>query len=257
MTESSPPVDPRPIDPVTRAPLPPVAQPGYYPGFRTLSQQRFWDAKTRAVVVDRVDNVPRISYFKPDQVRTLLAVCDRIVPQDDRDIDHRIPIVAQIDRRLAENSGDGYRYESMPPDRDAYALGIEAIDRIAHETHGRPYHELTLPDQERLLQTLHDGAPSGAHDIWDRLPVERFWTLLVTDCIDAYYAHPWAWDEIGFGGPAYPRAYMRLERGEPEPWEVHERPYAWEPPAWSVSGAYTPVGGAAEQHASPSQGGTH
>ena len=37
--------------------------------------------------------------------------------------------------------------------------------------------------------------------------------LLVQDCVTAYYSHPWAWDEIGFGGPAYPRAYMRLEAG--------------------------------------------
>jgi len=26
----------------------------------------------------------------------------------------------------------------------------------------------------------------------------------------AFYSHPWAWNEIGFGGPAYPRGYMRL-----------------------------------------------
>ena len=43
------------------------------------------------------------------------------------------------------------------------------------------------------------------------------------DALEGYYAHPWAWDEIGFGGPAYPRAYTRLERGEPEPWEVEPR----------------------------------
>ena len=24
-----------------------------------------------------------------------------------------------------------------------------------------------------------------------------------------FYSHPWAWNEIGFGGPAYPRGYMR------------------------------------------------
>ena len=23
----------------------------------------------------------------------------------------------------------------------------------------------------------------------------------------AFYSHPWAWNEIGFGGPAYPRGY--------------------------------------------------
>ena len=55
------------------------------------------------------------------------------------------------------------------------------------------------------------------------------------DAIDAYYAHPWAWDEIGFGGPAYPRAYTRLERGEPEPWEVEEQRYDWLAPRYAVS----------------------
>ena len=35
-----------------------------------------------------------------------------------------------------------------------------------------------------------------------------------------YYAHPYAWDEIGFGGPAYPRGYFALNNGAPEPWET-------------------------------------
>jgi hypothetical protein len=39
-----------------------------------------------------------------------------------------------------------------------------------------------------------------------------------------YYSHPYAWDEIGFGGPAYPRGYFALNHGEPEPWEVREAP---------------------------------
>ena len=37
-----------------------------------------------------------------------------------------------------------------------------------------------------------------------------------------YYAHPYAWDEIGFGGPAYPRGYFALNNGAPEPWEPRE-----------------------------------
>jgi hypothetical protein len=53
--------------------------------------------------------------------------------------------------------------------------------------------------------------------------------------VDIYYAHPWSWDESGYGGPAYPRAYMRLERGEPEPWEVEECRYEWEAPRAALS----------------------
>jgi hypothetical protein len=25
-----------------------------------------------------------------------------------------------------------------------------------------------------------------------------------------FYSHPWSWNEIGFGGPAYPRGFMRI-----------------------------------------------
>ena len=76
---------------------------------------------------------------------------------------------------------------------------------------------------------------TGAAEIWEKMAIHRYWALLVQDCVEAYYAHPWAWDEIGFGGPAYPRAYMRLEHGEPEPWEVEEQRYEWEAPPDAVS----------------------
>jgi hypothetical protein len=31
--------------------------------------------------------------------------------------------------------------------------------------------------------------------------------------LSTFYSHPWAWNEIGFGGPAYPRGYMRRNMG--------------------------------------------
>jgi hypothetical protein len=43
--------------------------------------------------------------------------------------------------------------------------------------------------------------------------------------LEAFYAHPWAWNEIGFGGPAYPRGYAAFgspHLGEDEHWEAHE-----------------------------------
>jgi hypothetical protein len=44
--------------------------------------------------------------------------------------------------------------------------------------------------------------------------------------LGAFYSHPWAWNEIGFGGPAYPRGYARLGPGQREHWEA--------PPEFSV-----------------------
>ena len=52
-----------PVDPDTHQPILPGAQPGYYPGFSTLSQQAFWDEATRNVVLARVQQVPPIRFF--------------------------------------------------------------------------------------------------------------------------------------------------------------------------------------------------
>lgn len=245
-----------PVDPRTGQPLAPRAQPGYYPGFSTLDQQRFWDAATRAVVLDRVNAPPPIRFFSPDEERLMRAVIDRVLPQDDRDASHRIPIINAIDDRLYHNRIDGYRYDDMPPDPEAHRLGLQAIEAIAGALFGQPFVELTPDLQERVLQTIHDGDAPAAHDIWARMNCQRYWMLLVQDCVEGYYAHPWAWDEIGFGGPAYPRGYMRLEHGRPEPWEVEERRYEWSAPPWAVSNTYEPIGG--EHGAStPGQEGTH
>ncbi len=250
-------MDMRPVDPNTGGRIGPLEQPGYYPGFRTLDQRKFWDAATREVVLDRVNTIPKIRFFTAQEARLLEAVCSRVLPQDDRDEARKIPIVPQIDKRLYENVSDGYRYEDMPPDREAFRLGLQAIDEIAQAEHGKPFVDIHAREQETILRSLHDAKPRAAHEIWARMPVHRFWMLLVKECAENYYAHPWAWDEIGFGGPAYPRAYMRLERGEPEPWEVQEQRYAWEAPPDSQSHLFEPIAGQEEHFASPGQGGTH
>lgn len=233
------------------------SHPGYYPGYSTLGQQKFWDAKTRQVVLDRVNKVPPIRFFTPGQASLMRAVCDHVLPQDDRDQAYKIPIVPQIDKRLYENRLDGYRFENMPPQQEAYCLGLQAIEEIAHHLHGRGFLEIGPLQQDQILKSLHDGKPAAAQNIWKRMPVHHFWMLLIQDCAEAYYAHPWAWDEIGFGGPVYPRAYMRLERGEPEPWEVEEQRYEWEAPATAVSDVYENVAGVSGHQATPGQGGTH
>jgi len=234
-----------------------MSQPGYYPGFSTLSQSAFWDQATRDLVLDRVENTPPLRFFSPAEAATLDAVFARLVPQDDRTPERRIPILPVVDAKLHHGIGDGYRFEDMPPDGEAMKLGSRAIDEMARHVHGRGFVEVSAPDQERLLRSIHDGDPVGSSDVWDRMPPERFWQLLVQFAAEAYYSHPWAWDEIGFGGPAYPRGYFRLDGGRAEPWEVAESRYDWEPPPGSVSGEYAPIGGEKQDHPPPSQEGSH
>jgi hypothetical protein len=210
-------------------------QPGYYPGFSTLGQSDAWDTATRVVVVARVEAPPPIRYFDAEAERFWTAVFDHLLPQSDRTPDRRIPIVNVVDARLYDDRTIGYRYADMPPDREAYRLGHDAIDAEARLAHDAAFVDLTYAQREAVLARIHDGEPRAAEAIWARMSVHRFWQLIAVDAAEAYYAHPWAWDEIGFGGPAYPRGYTRLERGEPEPWEVRAQRYVWSAPAGAAS----------------------
>lgn len=258
MNKNSESQDHRLIDPKTGDPLPEREQPGYYPGFSTLAQQDSWDEATRRKVLDRVHNVPDIRFFTPEEARLMETIVAHVLPQDDRLADRRVPIVPRIDERLYKGRIPGYRFAKMPPDGDAHRLGFQAIGLMARQSYGNEFGELSWHDQDELLKSIHDAEPKdGAAEIWERMPIQRYWALLMQDCVAAYYAHPWAWDEIGFGGPAYPRAYMRLEHGEPEPWEVKEQRYEWEAPVDSVSDPKGPDIAAHAKQSPTGQGGTH
>lgn len=245
------------VHPKTQDRIEPMPQPGYYPGYVTLDQKPFWDAATRDLVEHRTFEVPPIRFFTGEQLKTMAAVCDRILPQDDRIPERRIPIVNYIDERLFENKIDGYRYEDMPSDQEAHLLGLQAIDQTSLAIHGCRFLELDDLKADFILKSIHDQKVLAATEIWSRMSIKRYWHLLVGDCVTAYYSHPWVWDEIGFGGPAYPRAYMRLEGGMPEPWEVNERRYEWAAPSTSISDCYEDIGVSANQTTHQGQGGTH
>ncbi len=243
-------------DPATGAALGERQQPGYYPGFQTLSQQKYWDEATRKVVTERVLKSKPIRFFTPDEERTMLAVVDRLLPQDDRTPERRIPILPTIDERLFTNKLEGYRFDDMPPDQEAYRIAARAFELMAQRLRGCRFDELSTLDQEKLLQSIHDAEPAEAREEWTKMNIERFWPLLLGDVCSVYYAHPWAWDEVGYGGPAYPRGYMRLEEGEPEPWEVGEKRYAWAAPADTISDKEE-AHGSGQHHQTGNEGGTH
>jgi hypothetical protein len=192
-----------------------------YPGADVLGQRGHWDHATREVVLDRVHNVPLYRFFDPKQRATLEALCARVVPQTHRPAARSVPIAPWIDQRCARGAHEGFRLEDMPSDADAWTLGLEGLDQTAHALRGAPFAQLDPSGQVDVLQAIRNGEPPG--EVWQRLPARRWWVFIALRQITAiYYAHPYAWDEIGFGGPAYPRGYFALNFGAPEPWEARE-----------------------------------
>lgn len=179
-----------------------------------------WNDQTRAAVRRRMDKVPERRFLSEGEWTLLQAIVDRLMPQPERD--PPVPIVPWIDAQLAADRRPGYRYADMPPMRDAWRQGLAGIAAEARERHGRDFPMLAPEAQDALLGAVQRGEVDRRH--WGDLFADRFFSeLLLKEVAAIYYAHPAAWSEIGFGGPASPRGYVRLGFDERDPWEAEER----------------------------------
>jgi hypothetical protein len=158
-------------------------------------------------------------FFTEEEWLTLTAICDRVVPQPRNR--PPIPVPAMIDHKVSNNMLDGYRNSKLPPLQEAWRRGLEATNVEARTRHGSLFHKISVAEQNSLLKKMQDGELKDA--AWGEMPSKLFFEeRMVHDIVSSYYAHPTAWNEIGFGGPASPRGYVRMDPDRRDPWEAVE-----------------------------------
>ncbi|MBV8950301.1 MAG: gluconate 2-dehydrogenase subunit 3 family protein, partial [Actinobacteria bacterium] len=156
-----------------------------------------------------------VSFFTPGETACARALLDRLLAQEQ---EPRVPVLQMIDARLASKIGDGWRYEDMPEDGPAWKASLAALDAEAHARGGRTFCDNDSQTQKDIIEMV--GTTSGS---WRGLPAARIFDLWMRYACAAFYSHPWSWNEIGFGGPAYPRGYENLGIDKRERWEFPER----------------------------------
>jgi hypothetical protein len=190
-----------------------------FPGYDVIDQRSNWDSTTRATVQDRLRPHRTRAFFSEAEERTCRALLDRLLGLEDCDC--RIPVFEELGERLALQLTDGFRYEDMPADAEAWRISLRELDRFAHERRAQSFHQLDRETQAVLLQEVKRGPCLGP------LPTARLWSVWMRYACAAMYSQPAAWSEVGFGGPAYPRGYKNLGLGRRESWEVPDaRPRA-------------------------------
>jgi hypothetical protein len=195
-----------------------------FPNYSTLAKRDTpsWNDATRMVLQRRVAEPPPRRFFNEAEWAIVEAAAARIIPQHTTD---KVPIVNFIDARLAENQGDGFRRAGQPDMREMWRRGIHAIEAEAQRRFNCLFTELPGGRQDDLLEMIQKGEVLASE--WHDLPPKAFFqSRLVHDIIMVYYAHPHAWDEMGFGGPASPRGYVRMGFNRHDPWDPIERPMA-------------------------------
>lgn len=198
--------------------LPPSGQGPRFPGFDVLAQADHWDPATRAVVDGRLHDLPPIRFFSPVEEAAATCLLDQLMGQRPAPGQERVELVRMVDRRLAEDETDGWHHDDMPTDEDAWRTSLAALDDDAVAVHGAPFPELSWDAQHALLTRIHDA--DEPH--WHGLPRARVWSLWTRYAATAFYSHPWAWNEIGFSGPAYPRGYKNAGIDKLETYEVRD-----------------------------------
>ena len=199
---------------------------GRFPGYDVLAKWHSpsFDDTTRRVLTARLDAVPPRRFLTDDEWTLLESVTSRLLPQLDRT--HPIPITPWIDALLHDDRGEGYRHPDVPPLREAWRRGLAAVEDEARRRHDRRFAELAAPEQDALLQSLSDGHAESPlwREVMPDYAQHFFIHYLLKTAAGIYYAHPEAWNEVGFGGPASPRGYVRLGLDARDPWEAKEAP---------------------------------
>ena len=156
-------------------------------------------------------------FLAPEAYKLLEAVAARLLPQPERGA-APIPLAPALDQRLAAGRADGWRYDALPPDREAYRLGLGGIQEIAQALFKADFLALAADQQDRVLEALAGGHPHGP--AWGTLDAARFFEEMLTELTATYYAHPLAQEEIGYAGFADLPGWTKIglnEREEREP----------------------------------------
>ena len=192
-----------------------------YPDYDVLSKWESvsFDTLTRGVLRQRLGEPPQRRFFTEAEFALLEAVAARLAPTPERG--PQPPIAPWIDAELFELRDEGYRQEHMPFAQEAWRTGLRLLAEEAQDQYGRPFEAQDAATQMAFLTRLQAGEVDAAR--WAGLDARSFFgDVLLKTVAGVYYAYPQAWSEMGFGGPASPRGYVRIGLNERDQWEGEE-----------------------------------
>ena len=165
---------------------------------RLISGQLLTEA-TREVLVTRVAQArlpSRPTHFSAQEFELLENLSRLLVPHDPA----TLPLARQVDARLTRGDGDGWRYDELPPDAEAYSTLL-----------------LALPAGFQTMQ--HGAQVASVTELQRQHP--RVFEDLLAELTESYYAHPVNQLGIGYVGFADAQGWSQTGLNQLDPHE-HE-----------------------------------
>lgn len=187
----------------------------YYEQYDVMNEKEHWDPHTTEIVEKRLQP-HKLSVFQQDEACVLFELCGTLLAEK------RNPILTyvtyHIDSKLKSDIGEGQRKKNIPEEKKLIQTGIGLLDTYCKENHKESFCNLTDDEQKELVGQMVNGSLNLENQT--NFPTKEFIMKVLDLAASAYYSHPTVWSEIGYGGPAYPRGYVRSELGLTDPWEA-------------------------------------
>lgn len=191
----------------------------HYPDYNVMDSIKEWDEHTREIVLKRLGPFPEKRFLEEQEVRKFRLII-RHLTYDDRDeiFDW---ILYYIDQRLHSEIGEFQRKLKTPPEKVLIREGLKALDKLSVTLYNKAFNDADIKEQFEMLASiqLEKAVPITE---WGTIPQRDLFNKLLDMIISSYYSHPTIWSEMGYGGPAYPRGYYRIELGWTDPWEAKQ-----------------------------------
>jgi gluconate 2-dehydrogenase gamma chain len=163
-------------------------------------------------------------FLTPDEVTTMEAVVDRLVPADELSIGGKeAGCVVYLDRQLAGSYGissrlytagpflpglptQGYQADATPAQR--YRSGLAALNAWTRDNKGgKRFADLSPDDQDAVLKDMEAGKVALAN----KIDSKAFFNLMLSNTMEGFFADPIyggnkdmaSWKMLGFPGARY------------------------------------------------------
>ena len=170
---------------------------------------------TAAALLPRLEPAPTThsAFFEEETFGILVALAARLRPRTFRPT--ALELALRIDARLQLGKTDGWRYDALPSDGDAYSRGLRALNAEAVARYETPLAELDGASADTMIMALQRGETRA---VWDVPPI-RFLEDLLAEVVALAYAQPCAQAAIGYVGYADAKGWTRIGLNRREDWE--------------------------------------
>ena len=164
---------------------------------RELLDSDFVTEATRRVLNERLDFDRNYAaqFFNSKEFDTLKAICDALAPSRVVPCDF---VAGEIDKRLFENKGNGWRYDELPPDADTYRIALPIVDCATQHLFANDFARITNEQRIEIVQKLRDGEMTVSAP--PNFSITRFFEELFAEFVELFYSHPLVLGEIGYIG---------------------------------------------------------